>query len=161
MKNIFENAKFDDKFRTRDGRKAIYQYGDDEFHHLFLSSCDMIVDSQGYVNCKEIPSMLDIVSEWQKPIVCKCQWEDYYDYRVMLPNGKGHVRVSFFKDEILISDLYVSEEHRHKGYATILLDKVDELLNNKTATIYALEEWQKEWYEKRGYIIGKENKEIR
>lgn len=95
--------------------------------------------------------------EFKEPIVCKCQWKDYYDYRIMLPNGEGHVRLSFFTDEIIISDLYVSEEYRHKYYATILLNKVDELLAGKKAIIYPLEEWQKKWYEQRGYIIGKED----
>lgn len=56
------------KVVTRDGRKAIYQNGDDELHHLFLSSCDILVDSYGYINCKELPSGLDIVSEWQEEI---------------------------------------------------------------------------------------------
>lgn len=61
---LFGNAYFGKPYTTRDGRKAIYQRVDDEFHHLFLSSCDFIVDNHGYLNCKEIPSGFDIVSEW-------------------------------------------------------------------------------------------------
>lgn len=77
----------------------------------------------------------------------------------MMPSGEAHVRVSFFQNEIIISDLFVDEKYRNKGYATILLNKVDELLNGKQATIYPLEPWQKLWYEKRGYIIGKNTEE--
>ena len=55
--------------------------------------------------------------------------------------------------------MFVDEKYRNKGYATILLNKVDELLNGKQATIYPLEPWQKLWYEKRGYIIGKNDEE--
>ena len=77
----------------------------------------------------------------------------------MMPLGEAHVRVPFFRDETIISDLFVDEKYRNKGYATILLNKVDELLNGKQATIYPLEHWQKLWYEKRGYIIGKNTEE--
>ena len=42
--------------------------------------------------------------------------------------GAGHVRVSFYPDEVIISDLFVSEEQRNKGYGTSLLNYVDELV---------------------------------
>lgn len=69
MNNIFKNACFGKAYKTRDERRAIYQCGDDEIHHLFLDSCDILVDSYGYINCKEIPSGLDIVSEWKKDTI--------------------------------------------------------------------------------------------
>lgn len=159
--NLFASAKFGDKFRTRDGSLAIYWANPEE---TGLNRNALIVegaangnyitcDNNGYCLKNHKEHQCDIISKWEVPIVCKCRWKDYYDYRIMLPNGEGHVRVSFFKDEIIISDLFVSEKHRHKGYATSLLDKVDELLNGKHATIYPLEIWQKKWYEKRGYTI--------
>lgn len=68
MENIFENAYFGKAYKTRNGRKALYQSGDSEYHHLFLSSCDIIVDEHGDINCREIPDGLDIVSEWTESI---------------------------------------------------------------------------------------------
>ena len=62
--NLFSGAHFGKPYKTRNEKKAIYQSGDDQFHHLFLPSCDIIVDNYGYLNCKEIPSGLDIISEW-------------------------------------------------------------------------------------------------
>ena len=157
MKNIFASAKFGDKFQTRDGRMAIYWRKLDYYHRLISDElkCSLIVKDDGRLQAGENHS-LDIVSEWLEPVVIKCQWKDYYDYRIMMPNGEGHVRVSFFSDEIIISDLYVVEEHRHKGYASILLNKVDELLNGKVAVIHPLEEWHIGWYKRRGYVIGNE-----
>lgn len=93
---------------------------------------------------------------WEEPIICKCQWEDYYEFHIMFQDGKGHVRLSFFNDGAYISDLYVAEDYRCKGYGTILLNKVDELLNGNKAIIYPILDWHKTWYEKRGYIIGKD-----
>lgn len=164
MKNIFENAYFGKAYKTRSGQKAIY---------LFSSGCgaycitEEFKNTVRYFHLDGIPYDFesskyrgeDIVSEWQEPIVCECKWKDYYDYRIMMPLGEAHVRVSFFRNETIISDLFVDEKYRNKGYATILLNKVDELLNGKQATIYPLEHWQKLWYEKRGYIIGKNTEE--
>lgn len=65
----------------------------------------------------------------------------------------GHVRVSFFENEIIISDLFVNKECRNKGYATALLDEVDRLLDGRKASITPLNDWTKEWYLSRGYII--------
>lgn len=163
MNNMFKNAYFGKLYRTEDGRKAAFVNWNDRMTKAFLyvKERDMefygeeMYDIDGITSKGSTPH--NIVSEWVEPIICKCQWKDYYDYRIMLPNGEGHVRVSFFTDEIIISDLYVSEEHRHKYYATTLLDKVDELLAGKKAVIYPLEEWQEKWYEQRGYIIGKED----
>ena len=170
MKNIFENAYFGKTYKTRDGRKAVlitYNQRNKQSPYVCAISCyfDESIKSvchNFYPNGKlhdNIETVHDIVSEWQEPIVCACNWKDYYDYRIMMPAGEAHVRVSFFKDEIIISDLFVDEKYRNKGYATILLNKVDELLNGKQATIYPLEPWQKLWYEKRGYIIGKNTEE--
>ncbi len=109
MTSIFENAKFGDKFRTRAGRMAIYQNGNDEFHHLFLSSCDILVDSYGYLNCKEFPSGLDIVSEWQEPIneeeldklavddIFKVLNSDYFDGKISFNKLKEIYKAGYRK----------------------------------------------------------------
>lgn len=90
-----------------------------------------------------------------KLIVCKCEWEDYYDYRIMSDDGMAHVRVSFFEDEIIISDLFVNKKCRHQGYATALLDEVDRLLDGLDATITPANDWTEKWYLSRGYKIKK------
>ena len=164
MKNIFENGYFGKAYKTRDNRKAVYINCSKKsnIHHLVVENDFMSERSyweDGHNDFDRNDRKEDIVSEWQEPIVCECKWKDYYDYRIMMPLGEAHVRVSFFRDETIISDLFVDEKYRNKGYATILLNKVDELLNGKQATIYPLEHWQKLWYEKRGYIIGKNTEE--
>ena len=165
MKNIFENAYFGKIYKTRDNRKALYINCSKKsnIHHLVVENDFMSERAyweDGHNDFDRNNRKEDIVSEWQEPIVCKCKWKDYYDYRIMMPSGEAHVRVSFFKDETIISDLFVDEKYRNKGYATILLNKVDELLNGKQAIIYPLEPWQKLWYEKRGYIIGTNDDEL-
>lgn len=72
MENIFENAKFGDKFKTRDGRMTIYlkywEFGDfpydliidDEWGPL-ESSCM----SNGFFNA-DSESPYDIVSRWEE-----------------------------------------------------------------------------------------------
>lgn len=89
--------------------------------------------------------------------VCRCDWDDYFDFRIIADYGRGHVRVSFFPDEIIISDLFISVDKRGKKYGTALLDYVDELIKKfgegKQASISALTDWEKEWYIERGYKI--------
>ena len=89
--------------------------------------------------------------------VCRCDWDDYFDFRIIADCGKGHVRVSFFPDEIIISDLFVGVDKRREGYGTALLDYADKLIKKfgegKQASISALTDWEKEWYIRRGYKI--------
>lgn len=164
MENIFENAYYGKSYKTRLGGKAIYHYkldnptGDgkyDAWHFLIMpgEKSHMVCLSNGKSVGATAEWDEDIVSEWQELIVCKCQWEDYYDYRIMTENGNGHVRVSFFDDEICISDLFVDESCRKQGIATALLNKVDELLDGRQATIVPLQDWCKCWYAKRGYTL--------
>ena len=49
--------------------------------------------------------------------VCRCDWDDYFDFRVIADYGRGYVRVSFFPDEIIISDLFVGVDKRGKDMA--------------------------------------------
>lgn len=89
--------------------------------------------------------------------VCRCDWDDYFDFRIIADYGRGHVRVSFYQDEIIISDLFVRVDKRGERYGTALLDYVDELVQKfgkgKQASISALTNWEKEWYTRRGYKI--------
>lgn len=92
--------------------------------------------------------------------VCRCDWEDYFDFRIIADCGRGHVRVSFYPDQIIISDLFVREDYRNKRYGTALLDYVDELIekfgSGKDVCITPLTDWEREWYTRRGYKIVNE-----
>ena len=37
---------------------------------------------------------------------CRCDWGDYFDFRIICDSGTGHVRVTFYTDEVVISDLF-------------------------------------------------------
>lgn len=76
MENIFENAKFGDKFRTRDGRKAIFincaTERNDVYFKYYCTIEDLdgiyeVFDSQGRCH-RDSDSPIDIVSEWQEEI---------------------------------------------------------------------------------------------
>lgn len=69
MENIFKDAKFGDKFRTRDGRMAILL----QTHNCaviainfdsYAVTHDYKMDGTSVFNCHD----LDIVSKWQEPI---------------------------------------------------------------------------------------------
>lgn len=86
----------------------------------------------------------------------RCEWKDYYDYRIMANDTSCHARVSFFQDgQIIVSDLFVVKEKRCKGLATKLLNEIDGLVGNREISIVPSNNWQKEWYIKRGYKIVK------
>lgn len=69
MINIFENAKFGDRFKTRDGRMAIYLYERGEKHYLIVDTtknpcpyrCNGKLDLYRQ-------SIFDIVSSFRNPI---------------------------------------------------------------------------------------------
>lgn len=76
-KNIFEGAKFGDKFLTRDGRIALYLhectriFGKDCGHHLVIFTDADAYASNGKLWCdKDLKeeSEYDIVSRYQEPI---------------------------------------------------------------------------------------------
>ena len=90
--------------------------------------------------------------------VCRCDWSDYFDFRIIAEYGKGHVRVSFYPDQVCISDLFVREDYRNKRYGTALLDYVDELIEKfcpvgQDVCITPLTDWEREWYTRRGYKV--------
>ena len=88
---------------------------------------------------------------------CECKWDGYYDYRIICYGGTGHIRVSFYPDEVIISDLFVKEEERRKRYGTALLDYADKLIQKlapgKDVCIIPLTDWEREWYTRRGYKV--------
>ena len=89
---------------------------------------------------------------------CRCDWEDYFDFRIIADCGRGHVRVSFYPDQIIISDLFVREDYRNKRFGTALLDYVDELIEKfcpigQDVCITPLTDWEREWYTRRGYKV--------
>ena len=91
---------------------------------------------------------------------CECKWDGYYDYRIICYDGIGHIRVSFYPDQVIISDLYVKEDERRKRYGTALLDYADKLIQKlapgKDVCITPLTDWEREWYTRRGYKIVNE-----
>ena len=89
MKNIFENAYFGKVYKTRDGRKAVlitYNQRNKQSPYVCAISCyfDESIKSvchNFYPNGQlhdNLETVNDIVSEWQEPIVCACNWKDYY-----------------------------------------------------------------------------------
>ena len=73
-------------------------------------------------------------------------------------DAKINVRVSFYPDQVCISDLFVREDYRNKRYGTALLDYVDELIEKfcpvgQDVCITPLTDWEREWYTRRGYKV--------
>lgn len=70
MNNIFENAKFGDKFRTRDGRMAIFIQGAYPIGYMIAIFKEVrlfsFFEDGSFKANKESP--IDIVSEWQEEI---------------------------------------------------------------------------------------------
>lgn len=72
MSNLFENAKFGDKFRTRDGRMAIFlqKYKVSEFRYEF--AIEDYDEGRRFYLCKEDGSFFhkecgeDIIGKWQE-----------------------------------------------------------------------------------------------
>lgn len=89
--------------------------------------------------------------------VCRCDWDDYFDFRIICKGGAGHIRVSFYPDQVVISDLFVNSNYRNKGYGTALLNYADDLIEKfgegKQVNIIPLTEWEKNWYKRRGYNV--------
>lgn len=72
MANIFENAKFGDKFRTRDGRMALYISGGLNLHILYVEGEDEPddFDRHGlfYYSYGGKLTSFDIIGKWEEPI---------------------------------------------------------------------------------------------
>lgn len=69
MKNIFDNAYFGKAYKTRNGRKAIFQYKDSSLAHLFTEDDEIEAYlTNGCVDSRFFNQSKDIVSEWQEEI---------------------------------------------------------------------------------------------
>lgn len=73
MKNIFENAKFGDKFKTRDGRMALYlenaaTYGKHQLAIDGLAEVFYLISCDDSGICKQNTDF-DIVSRWNDIVV--------------------------------------------------------------------------------------------
>lgn len=71
--NIFENAKFGDKFRTRDGRKALYvsqnPYANESYVLIEGYKSAELMQNDGHFWATEGREYKDdIVSRWEEPI---------------------------------------------------------------------------------------------
>jgi len=68
MENIFEGAKFGDKFLTRDGRLSLFIKDEDETYSFIIEGEEHIitVDDRGYWLFDK--SSRDIISRYQEPI---------------------------------------------------------------------------------------------
>ena len=65
MSKIFEGAKFGDAFKTKDGRKAIYDAHENKWHYLILEGgFDIICQDDGIDTINDY----DIVGRWVEPI---------------------------------------------------------------------------------------------
>lgn len=65
MSNIFEGAKFGDAFKTKDGRKAIYDGYENNYRFLILDGgFDIICNDDGIDTINDN----DIVGRWVEPI---------------------------------------------------------------------------------------------
>lgn len=69
MKNVFENAKFGDRFITRDGHKALYITKDSDIHKLCIENGYVLYyNGDGTYNCFNEFDDYDIVAELNEPI---------------------------------------------------------------------------------------------
>lgn len=84
MKNIFEGAKFGDKFRTRDRRMAIYQRKATIGHFVVTEESVYNYNVYDSGRCHHgIEFTDDIISKWEEPIneeeLDRLAWKEYPD----------------------------------------------------------------------------------
>ena len=102
--------------------------------------------------------------------VHKQEWN--FCTRYIIYNEHGSVQFDFVKDgyearrDVLIWSLWVNEDARRKGIATLLMDKAEELAASHGKRCVYLEwyrgetpSWVCDWYERRGYKSISHNKE--
>lgn len=72
MSNIFEKAYFGKTYKTRDDKKAIYHWYDNEHlhaHHLIIEDGEEVnCHDDGKNICNDYPTSRDIVSEFEETI---------------------------------------------------------------------------------------------
>lgn len=77
MNNTFENTYFGKEYKTRDGRKALYNCFMIGKHYLLVDRTDRLIpyNMDGKV-CNE-PDALDIIGEWQDEPEKKLSIDDF------------------------------------------------------------------------------------
>lgn len=109
--NIFENAKFGDKFRTRNGRMAVYYSRTLNYFGFVLihqkigdlnHACIYEVDCLGevYHELDKGTDDLDIISKWQDPIN-----EEELDNMATLYRNEVVKSCNYNKDELCFLDI--------------------------------------------------------
>lgn len=66
--NIFEGAKFGDRFKTRNGRMAIYGFPEDERHVLIVENFGAVFRYKDNGVSNYPNDKIDIIGKWQEPI---------------------------------------------------------------------------------------------
>lgn len=110
MNNIFENAKFGDKFLTRDGRMMLYlrkMPDNNDFHEVLDSDINIEHFHSNGQYCKEYPLPCDIIYEWQEPID-----EEELNKKAILDIAKLVLK----DEEIVATKLWKAGYRKAKGY---------------------------------------------
>lgn len=121
MENIFEDAHFGKVYKTRDGRKALYQKDDKLgglYHHwLITEDVHFACTNTGEQNMKMGHSPLDIVSEWKDEFAAEkqalidkaCKWmKDNFETQSEIADyslTRERVRYCASKDFITVSEM--------------------------------------------------------
>lgn len=92
--------------------------------------------------------------------------EDFDQVWFMTSGGEGHANFYFYKDcdYAILSSLSVEQEHRNKGIGTALQEERERVVRD----VYGFTEvwlwcdrdnWQRQWYERRGYAYESDRDE--
>ena len=86
------------------------------------------------------------------------RWDDYHSWFLFTKNGVASCRLSIYDDnpkEGVVSDLFVRETSRNKGYATALLEFSAKIAKGDGCETISLRsdqnDWVREWYRRSGF----------
>ena len=89
-----------------------------------------------------------------------CNWDSQTSIVVTSDDGNASCGVHVFdteKNVAVVSDLYVQESCRNKGYATAMLDYCVEIAKSQGCNEILLrsdnDDWVREWYMRKGFVI--------
>lgn len=148
MKNIFENAKFGDKFRIgKNNKEGVLLKITDHNAYVWIKECDdmehynldgtvIIEGSLSEYNKNFLHESFDIVSkheqtfdgkEMKKFISVTQDWGDYIKVTIMYASGEGVVDLFVYDDSDTaeIGGLYVIPSMRGKGLAKLLIAEAE------------------------------------
>lgn len=112
--NIFENAKFGDKFRTRDGRMAIYNGRSIDRYWLIVERHPWNII--GFNSCGRHSGLeedIDIISEWQEPINIMTRNDYIHPVVIIYRDGQAEGVMGFytFKEHGFYQNLVCKDEN--------------------------------------------------